>query len=83
MKYTYYALFDTDKDDPTATNVTFPDIFCGVTCGYGEENTMFMAQDLLRSMLQIAPEQCGVPSSKDKMKALFPDRRIVRVTVEL
>lgn len=83
MKYTYFALFDVDKDDPTATNVTFPDIMGGVTCGYGEVNTMAMAKDLLKTMLEFAPEQCGKPSSEEKMKQLFPDRKIVKISVDV
>ena len=83
MKYTYFALFDADKDDPIATNVIFPDILGGVTCGYGEENAMSMAKDLLKNMLEIAPEQCGKPSSEEKMRQLFPDRKIVKISVNV
>ena len=42
-----------------------------------------MAKDFLRSMLQIAPEQCMPPSSEEKLRALFPDKRIVPITVDV
>lgn len=83
LTYTYYALFSPDTGDPTATNVAFPDIFGGTTFGYGEEEALYMAKDFLRSMLQIAPEQCMPPSSEEKLRALFPDKRIVPITVDV
>lgn len=83
MTYTYYAIFSPDTGDPTATNVRFPDIFCGMTCGYGEENTRYMAEDFLRTALQFAPEQCKAPTPEEKMRELFPGARIVAVTVDI
>ena len=77
----YYALFEEDKDGNIA--VTFPDIFGGVTCGENEEDAFAMAADLLKMMLKEAPAQCEPPASYEKMRSLFPNKRIEKIEVEL
>lgn len=81
MKKTYYALFK--KAEEGGYEVSFPDIFGGVTCGDDYEDAVFMAKDLLKMVLISAPGQCFEPSSKEKLEKLFPDEEVVEITVEL
>ena len=81
MVYKYCAIFE--KEDEGGYNVTFPDIFGGVTCGDTFEEALFMAKDLLKIMLSNAKGQCSEPLSKEKMQLLFPDKKIVEITVNI
>lgn len=73
QKPSYPAVFIADLEDPNSINVTFPDIFGGVTCGQGFEDAVRMAEDLLATMLDCAPAQCYEPSSVEKVRKLFPE----------
>ncbi|MCQ2801442.1 MAG: type II toxin-antitoxin system HicB family antitoxin [Bacilli bacterium] len=81
MSKTYIAIFEEAKEG--GYNVTFPDIFGGVTCGDSFEDAVFMAKDLLLIMLTSAKGQCFEPSSKEKMEKLFPDKKLVEISVEI
>ena len=81
MIYKYFAIFEQDEEN--GYNVTFPDIFGGVTCGDTFEEAMFMAKDLLKMMLTTAKEQCSEPLSKQKMENLFPNKNIIEVKVDI
>lgn len=81
MVYKYYAIFDEAEEG--GYNVTFPDIFGGVTCGDDFDDAVFMAKDLLLTMLTNAKGQCFGPSSKEKMEKLFPDKKLVEIEVEI
>ena len=83
MKYSYYAIFEKDKDDPSFINVTFPDIIPGVTCGDSFDDALYMAKDLLKLMLKEAPNQCFPPTSLEKLKIEFPGKEFVLVEVEI
>lgn len=82
-KVSYPALFTVDKKDPAWINVSFPDIWGGVTCGQGMDDALYMAKDLLKLMLETAPIQCEKPHSLEETKANFPDRVVMMVTVEI
>lgn len=81
MKKSYYALFK--KSDEGGYEVSFPDIFGGVTCGDDYEDAIFMAKDLLRILLKEAPGQCFEPSLKEELKKKFPEFEIVEITAEI
>ena len=81
MKITYIAIFDEAIEG--GYNVTFPDIFGGVTCGDDFDDAVYMAKDLLLTMLTNAKGQCFEPSSKEKMEKLFPDKKLVEIEVEI
>ena len=81
MSKTYYSLFKKTEDG--GYEVSFPDIFGGVTCGDNFDDAVFMAKDLLKLMLKDAPGQCSEASSKEKLEKLFPEYQIVEITVEL
>ena len=78
----YPAIFKEDKEDPSWINVSFPDIWCGVTCGKGMEEALYMAKDLLKLMLETSPMQCEKPHSLEETQANFPDEIVKLVTVE-
>ena len=79
-KIAYPALF---KSTEEGIDVTFPDIFGGVTCGEDRDDALLMAKDLLRLMLKEAPAQCEIPKSVEETKKLFPDDEVVLIEVEL
>ena len=79
-KIPYCALFGRSDE---GVDVTFPDIFGGVTCGDDYDDAVFMAKDLLRLMLTTAPAQCGSPLSKEEMQKMFPECEIVEIEVEI
>ena len=81
MSKTYIAIFEEAEEG--GYNVTFPDIFGGVTCGDSFEDAVYMAKDLLLIMLASAKGQCFEPSSKEKMEKLFPDKKLVEISVEI
>lgn len=83
MKYVYTVIFDEAKEfAEKGFNVIVPDMFGGVTCGDSYDDAVFMAKDLIKLMLEEAPNQCNPPSSFEKMKELFPDRKLVQIEVE-
>lgn len=79
-KYVYCALF-TETDEGVA--VSFPDIFCGVTCGDDFDDAVNMAKDLLKYMLKYAPGQCDEPCGKAEMEKTFPGEKVVEIEVEI
>lgn len=83
MKVSYPAIFREDKEDSTWINVSFPDIWGGVTCGKGMDDALFMAKDLLKLMLETAPIQCERPSSLEETQKNFPNELIKMVTVDI
>lgn len=83
MKVSYPAIFREDKEDPSWINVSFPDIWGGVTCGKGMDDALFMAKDLLKLMLETAPIQCERPSSLEETQKNFPNELIKMVTVDI
>ena len=84
MKYIYPAVFIYNTDEPDMPyDVKFPDILGGMTCGTSFENALYMAKDLLKSMLMHAPLQCLPPSTYTEIKEQYPDHRIVMVEVEI
>ena len=83
MIYEYPAIFTIEEDDPEWYNVKFPDIMCGVTCGKGMDNAIFMAKDLLYCMLTEAPKQCFPPSKVEELEKEYPGQTIVLIEVEI
>lgn len=83
MKYVYPVILEKEKDDESWINVTVPDIFGGVTCGKGEDDAIFMAKDLIKTMLINAPAQCFPPKSFEETKNKFPNAKVVAVEVEI
>lgn len=84
MKYIYTVIFDDAKEfAEEGINVVAPDIFGGVTCGDNYDDAVFMAKDLIKIMLEDAPNQCQKPTPYERMKELFPDRRLVVIEVEV
>lgn len=82
MIYKYYAIFEKEKDG-SGINVTFPDIFGGVTCGDTFEEAFEMAKDLLITMLTSAKGQCFDPSSKKELRKKFPNMELVQIEVSI
>ena len=41
MKYIYAAIFRLDREDPRWWNVSIPDVWGAVTCGYSFENAIY------------------------------------------
>lgn len=80
MIYKYFAIFEEEGE---GYNVTFPDIFGGVTCGDSFEDAVKMAEDLLKTMLIYANGQCFKPSVKEKLEKLFPNKKLVEITAEI
>ncbi len=78
----YPAIFRVDEEDPTFINVTFPDIWGGVTCGKGFDDALFMAKDLLKLMLESAPAQCEPPHSLEHTQKAFPKDKILMIKVK-
>ena len=81
MKYIYPAIFE--KDEYGGYNVTFPDIFGGVTCGDDEDDAVFMAKDLLVTMLTSAKEQCFKPHTLEETKQKFAGKKVIIIEVEI
>ena len=76
----YPAIFEKEDD---GYNVTIPDIFGGVTCGFSYEDAIMMAKDMVLLMLKEAPGQCMPPKSFEETKANFPNSLIVMIDVEI
>ena len=82
MKYTYYAIFS--KADEGGYNVTFPDIFGGVTCGDNLEDAKAMAEDLLRLMLTTAKAQCSAPKDKVTISKLASKKdKVIKIEINI
>ena len=64
-------------------NVTVPDIFGGVTCGYDYDSAIEMAKDMIKLMLKEAPGQCFSPKTLEETKKIFPNKLVVMVEVSL
>ena len=79
----YPAIFRVDAEDNKFINVSFPDIFGGVTFGEGMKDAMYMAEDLLKLMLTNAPAQCMAPHSLEETKNNFPGEQVLMVKVEI
>ena len=79
MKYAYPAIFKR-SDDGEFTEVDFPDIVCGVTCGTSYENAIFMAQDILKLMILEVPNQVMKPSKIEDLITKYPNEKIVIVS---
>ena len=82
MKYIYPAIFK-KSDDGEFTEVDFPDIVCGVTCGTSYENAIFMAEDLLKLMILEVPNQVMKPSKIEDLITKYPNDKIVMIEVEI
>lgn len=84
QRYAYYAFFESDKEDPGWVNVTFPDIYPGVTCGTDMDDAIYMAKDLLRLMVSHAPDQCAEPTPLEKLQQEFPgkDFRFIEIDID-
>ena len=82
MKYVYPAIFKR-SDDGEFTEVDFPDIICGVTCGTSYENAIFMAQDLLKLMILEVPNQVMKPSKIEDLITKYPNEKIVMIEVDI
>ncbi len=83
MKYIYPAVLEKEKNDESWINVTIPDIFGGVTCGKDGDEAIFMAKDLVKTMLINAPAQCLPPKSLEETKNNFPNSKVVAIEVEI
>ena len=83
MKYSFPAIFEEDEEDKGFINVTFPDIWGAVTFGEGMEDARFMAQDLLKTVLQREYNREIKPKSLEQTKANFPNKHIELVEVEI
>lgn len=79
--YLYPAVFEKEEDG--GYSVTVPDIFGGVTCGDNYEDAVRMAQDMVKTMLVEAPNQCFKPKSLEKTRKNFPNNIVVMIKVEL
>ena len=82
MKYIYPAIFK-KSDDGEFTEVDFPDIVCGVTCGTSYENAIFMAEDLLKLMILEVPNQVMKPSKIEDLITKYPNEKIVMIEVDI
>lgn len=84
MKYSFLAVFSVDKYDAKWINVVFPDLPGAVTCGVGREDAMFMAKDLLRTIIEenIIDISIVKPSSEKTIRELYPDGDIVTITYD-
>ena len=78
----YPAIFRVDSEDPEFINVTFPDIFGGVTFGKGYVDATFMAKDLLKLMLESCPVQCEPPHSLEYTQKTFPNDKVMMIKVK-
>lgn len=81
-KFSYAAIF-TPEEDPGCYSITIPDIYGAVTCGEGEEDSFYMAKDLLRMMLMECPAQCRPPKSLATTRRNFPGERVELITVSV
>ena len=84
MKIAFPAIYRQEKDSD-AINIVFPDILGAVSCGYGYENAMFMARDLLKVSYKCNFDNCrsATPSSLSKMKKLFSGDTIIMIEVDV
>lgn len=83
MKQFSYAAIFTPEEDPEWNCITIPDIFGAVTCGKGDEDSFYMAKDLLRMMLLECPAQCRPPKSLETVRNNFPGERVELITVSV
>lgn len=92
MTVTYPVIFTETNDNKETVLVQIPDIEEGVTEGYGMEDAIFMAKDLLRELLleyradgQDFPEP-SEPDDIDVSEGRFADAgesQVMEVTVEV
>ena len=79
--YLYPAVFE--KEEEGGYSVTVPDIFGCVTCGDDYEDAVKMAKDVVKMMLEEAPNQCLKPKSLEETRKNFPNDIVVMIKVEL
>lgn len=81
MKISYPAIFKLNEDN--LIEVTFPDIFGGVTCGEDIDDAINMAKDLLSIMYKTSPYQLSTPSNIDELKSRYKDVEIRLISIEI
>lgn len=79
----YPAIFRKDKTDDGWWNVSFPDLWGGVTCGNSFEDAIIMAKDLLRCLFDEMPNQFDSPTSLEETQSNFPDDLILLIETEV
>ena len=83
MKYSYPAIFEEDAENPEYICVTIPDVEGAITFGFGEENALAMAKDLLREMLVFSSNKCGTPHTLEEALEFYPSKNVVMIDVEI
>lgn len=86
LRFTFPAVFLPEEEpgeDPPGINVNFPDIICGVTCGYGMEDALYMARDLLSLVLRGDANGCraAVPTPVEVLRTRYPGAVVLPVSV--
>lgn len=85
MKFSFPAVFKVALDDDFGYDVDFPDIIGGVTCGEDMEDSIYMAKDVLKLLLEENAnnaQKCK-PSSIEKLKEKYPNDIIKLIEVEI
>jgi len=83
MKFSFPAIFIKEKDG--GYSVEFPDIIACVTCGDDMEDAVYMAEDVLRLMLEDNANnaQKSKPSDINKLIKEYPNDIVKIIQVEI
>ena len=82
-KITYPITIYKDLEVLKYYNVTIPNILGAYTSGEDYDNAIYMAKDLLKLMIEEAPDQCYPPETIEEIKAKWPERRVENITIEV
>lgn len=84
MHYKFYAVFIKEKDSPDY-NVIFPNIVGGRTCGVNYQNAIYMANDLLKMMLEdnINNAQHPLSLTLEQIKEMYPEGEIKEFEIDI
>lgn len=82
MNFRFPAVFNKEDD---GYNVDFPDLIGGYTCGIGIPNSIYMAKDLLRTLMiyNYYNVRDVKPSSVEELKKKYPNDLIIMINVNI
>ena len=82
MIISYPAIFRKSKENDGWWDVSFPDIWGGVTCGNSFDNAIEMAKDFLKCIRKLSPEQLVKASSLEYTKTNYPNEIVMQIEIE-
>lgn len=78
MNFRFPAVFRKEDD---AYHIIFPDLMGGYTCGFGMQNSIYMAKDLIRTLMifNFDDARNSKPSTLEKIEKEYPGELVIMI----